>query len=316
MPILRSLPRYTGVTAMFSEVYSAYFNAVAAILREAALGGISEKRVTEIVKEKAFAESFLTIVPALMNEEWLLLTREGRTPIHKAPQMPLTLLQKRWLKALLTDPRIALFAPDISGLEGIEPLFTADDFVYFDRYTDGDAFDDENYIHHFRMILRALRERCKLKIDYANRNGKPLTGTYNPWKLEYSAKDDKFRLLTSGGYFGATINLSRILSCEMAGDYDPGLLREPNREAMLTFELTDERNALERVMLHFSDCRKETRRMEDKRYLVTLWYDAQDETEILIRILSFGQMIRVTSPESFVILIKERVIKQQNLMKG
>ncbi|MDR1629839.1 MAG: hypothetical protein LBS36_06470 [Oscillospiraceae bacterium] len=98
-------------------------------------------------------------------------------------------------------------------------------------------------------------------------------------------------------------------------EYDPSQLREPQWETFLAFELTDERNALERVMLHFSDCRKETRRIDDRHYNVTLWYDPKDETEILIRILSFGQMIRVTSPESFINLIKERIFKQQNLLQ-
>ena len=226
------------------------------------------------------------------------------------------MLQKRWLKALLNDPRIALFSPDTSGLEGIEPLFTTEDFVFFDRYADGDPFGENNYINNFRIILCALRERRKLKINYANRHGKLMTGTYNPWKLEYSAKDDKFRLLTNGSYFGATINLGRIINCEMSDDYEPDLLHETQREAIIIFELTDERNALERVLLHFADCRKETSRLDSKHYQVILWYDPQDETEILIRILSFGQMIRVTSPESFIYLIKERVIRQQNLLNS
>ena len=299
---------------MFSEVYGAYFNAVAAILREVLEGCISDKRMTEIINEEAFGESFLSIVPALKNEEWLLINRNGQTPIRKIPQMPLTILQKRWLKALLSDPRIALFAPDTSDLEEAQPLFKADDFIYFDRYADGDPFDDDNYIKNFHIILQALKERRKLKIDYSSRIGRRVTGTYNPWKLEYSAKDDKFRLLTNGGYFGATINLGRISSCELSEEYDPCLLCEPRREATLTFDLTDDRNALERVMLHFSDCRKETRRLDERHYNVTLWYDSQDETEILIRILSFGQMIRVTSPDGFIDLIKERIFKQKNLL--
>jgi hypothetical protein len=303
------------VTVMFSEVYSAYFNAVAAILREAVQGNMTEKRMTEIVNEKAFTESFIVIIPALRNEEWLLLNRAGQTPIKKPPQMPLTLLQKRWLKALLTDPRLTLFAPDLSGLEYIEPLFNVDDFVYFDRYSDGDPFSDGNYINNFHLILQALRELRKLKISYSNRIGRRVTGTYNPWKLEYSAKDDKFRLLTNAGRISATINIGRITACELLVKNNPSILREPRQEASITFELTDERNALDRVMPHFSDCRKETSRLDDKHYHVTLWYDSQDETEILIRVLSFGQMIRVTSPESFINLIKERIIKQKDFFR-
>ncbi|MCL1794391.1 MAG: WYL domain-containing protein [Oscillospiraceae bacterium] len=300
---------------MFSGAYSAYFNAVAAILREAVHGGISKKRITEIISVKAFSESFLTIIPALQNEEWLLMNRAGQTPIQKPPQMPLTILQKRWLKTLITDPRIALFAPDTSGLEDVEPLFDSGDFIYFDRYMDGDPFNDDNYINNFHVVLKSLRECRKLKISYSNRTGRRVTGTYKPYRLEYSAKDDKFRLLTNGGNFDATINLGRITACEPLDEYDPSLLREPQREASVIFGLIDERNALERVMLHFSDCRKETRKIDDRHYNVTLWYDPQDETELLIRILSFGPMIRVTSPENFINLIKERVFKQQNFLK-
>jgi len=296
---------------LFSEIYSAYFNAVAAILRESVPGGIAEKRIIEIINEKAFSESILTILPALKNEEWLLLNREGQTPIQRPPEMPLTLLQKRWLKALLSDPRITLFAPDIAGLEDVEPLFSPDDFVYFDRYADGDPFADESYIHSFRVVMTALREHRKLKISYENRHGRRVAGTFIPYRFEYSSKDDKFRLITAGGWHSRTINLARITHCELLERYHESEVLPPaRRETSLTFELTDERRALERVMLHFSDCRKETRRLDDSHYHVTLWYDPQDETEMVIRMLSFGPMVRVTAPERFRALIKKRVDAQ------
>lgn len=48
---------------------------------------------------------------------------------------------------------------------------------------------------------------------------------------------------------------------------------------------------------------------------MTVWYDKDDETELLIRILSFGPMIRVIEPESFVELVRERIAKQFQLQK-
>ena len=74
--------------------------------------------------------------------------------------------------------------------------------------------------------------------------------------------------------------------------------------------ITDERNALERAMLHFAHFEKEAERMDDKTYKVTLQFYTSDETELLIRILSFGPLIRVTEPESMVESIKERLKKQ------
>jgi predicted DNA-binding transcriptional regulator YafY len=46
---------------------------------------------------------------------------------------------------------------------------------------------------------------------------------------------------------------------------------------------------------------------------VTLKYDRQDETEMVIRILSFGSAIRVIEPESFIRLLRERIEKQRQL---
>lgn len=85
------------------------------------------------------------------------------------------------------------------------------------------------------------------------------------------------------------------------------------KKRALVLELTDERNALDRVMLHFSHLDKETERLGENRYRVTLRYELEDETELLIRVLSFGPVLKVISPESFIDLLRERLKKQQNL---
>ena len=82
-------------------------------------------------------------------------------------------------------------------------------------------------------------------------------------------------------------------------------------KSMLVLNLTDERNALERVMLNFSHLEKEAVKIDDMHYQITLKYDKSDETEILIRILSFGPMIKVVSPDSFIRQLKSRIDKQQ-----
>lgn len=78
------------------------------------------------------------------------------------------------------------------------------------------------------------------------------------------------------------------------------------------FELIDERNALERVLMHFAHFEKQVEKAGENRYLVRVTYDKDDETEMLIRILSFGPMLKVTGPDSFVALIKERLLKQKS----
>ena len=45
-----------------------------------------------------------------------------------------------------------------------------------------------------------------------------------------------------------------------------------------------------------------------------MYYDKDDETELLIRVLAFGPVMKVTEPESFIEQIKQRLRMQSNLI--
>lgn len=77
-------------------------------------------------------------------------------------------------------------------------------------------------------------------------------------------------------------------------------------------EITDERNALERVMLHFAHFEKQAERIDDDHYILRIKYYENDETEVVIRVLSFGPYIRVIEPKSFAELIRKRLISQRS----
>jgi hypothetical protein len=47
-----------------------------------------------------------------------------------------------------------------------------------------------------------------------------------------------------------------------------------------------------------------------------IYYDKHDENELLIRILSFGPVIKVLEPDNFLQLVKERVRKQSELLEN
>ena len=301
-----------GVAAMlFHEIYGSYFNVVAAVLAEAAEGCLTERRLTGLVQEKAFAESVLAIPASLKSGDWPLLGKDFEPIIRHKPTMPLTTLQKRWLKALLLDPRIALFAPDAAGLEDVEPLYRRSTFVRFDQYADGDPYGDEGYIRCFRTVLQAVREKRRLKIRFHSRTGARHSITCIPYRQEYSAKDDKFRLLAAGTRRDNIINLARVEYCELLEEYDPDGFRLPEKQLHeLVLLLHDERNGLERVLLHFSHFEKETRKLDDRLYQIKLRYDEEDETELLIRVLSFGPVLEVKAPGSFITLVKGRVDRQ------
>lgn len=300
---------------LFSEVYGRYYQVVSSILSEAVRGELTEQKLRKIVEERAFSESSLVIPQALKDGTWPLLTKNMETPLQYESLMPMTLLEKCWMKTLLQDPRIQLFGVSESGLEDVDPLYPADAVVYFDRYGDGDDFTDEGYKERFGIILQALREKRKLEITYQSQGKKASVWNCIPRSLEYSSKDDKFRLYVASKGIAA-LNLSRIMDVKLleqcvAGEDVPLVLKKEK----LVLEVKDERNALERVMLHFSHFEKETIKLEEKKYQLTMWYEKEDKAELLIRVLSFGPMIRVMEPDSFIALVKERLQKQMRFVE-
>ncbi len=298
---------------LFHEIFGGYYLAAASILRASLRKVLTKQNLRDYIQKYAFGESLMVIPEGLQGEKWRLLHSDLTASLRNEPSMPLTLLEKRWMKALLTDPRMRLFDPDISGLENTEPLFTRKTFVYYDRYNDGDPYEDPEYIARFRTILDALRSGQDLFISFESGGLEQKKLAVTPHYLEYSEKDDRFRLVASGRKRRWTINLSRIGTCEPAYTNESYPLREADT-AEVTFELEDRRRSMERVLLHFSHLEKETKRLDDRHYRVTLRYDPQDETEMVIRILSFGSAVRVTEPQHFIDMIRERVEKQRGLM--
>lgn len=282
---------------IFNEIYSVYYNTVAKILSAILSGEASEKELVRIISENAFGESVLTVLPSLKSEKWQLMQSDLTTSIRYKPTMPLTVVEKQWLKAISLDRRIRLFGVEFEGLEDVEPLFTTDDYVIYDQYADGDHYEDPDYIAHFRTILGAMRNGQNIKLEMINRKGRTVYVRCIPERLEYSEKDDKFRLVTAGCRFVKTVNLARITKCNL---YNGETLLKATRPEPLhdtvTLKVYDRRNAPERCMLHFAHFEKRVEKLDDTQYLLHIRYEHDDEPEMIIRVLSFGPNVEVIEP--------------------
>lgn len=298
---------------LFHEIYSCYYHTVSKILSASVKGSLTESEMLTLIKEYAFAESHLAIIPALKNENWQLVDEKLQTPLVHQPSTGLTILQKRWLKAISLDPRIRLFSVDFTILEDVEPLFTPEDYVVFDNYNDGDDYENEHYIRIFQALQKAIHAHKKVLIQYSSRKNNQRTISCTPYQFEYSEKDDKFRIRILGCRYANILNVSRIQECDIL-DEEGIPLRESRNiiSDYLIMELLDERNALERVMLHFAHFEKEALRISEQKYRIKIYYERDDETEMLIRVLSFGPFVKVTKPEHFVDLIKKRLLMQKS----
>lgn len=317
---------------LFSELYNCYYQVTAEILKKAWQNPLTRQQIHEIAETNGYQESALEIIPRLLEGDWALVSDCGDGRYHsrlrQAPFTPFTALQKSWIKSLLKDERIALFFPDeqLKELEkylsDTKPLFDPADFLYFDRYQDSDPVRSVMYRQHFSTILSGIRTRQPLHISYYSGKNRIMEHTYLPSRLEYSPKDGKFRLCAfyrrpNGRWRLDVLNVARMLKVETAGcpdaslpDIDTWLEASLSREP-LVLEITDDRNALERTMLHFASYQKTVERTKDSfRYRCSIYYDVRWETELLIQVLSFGPMVKVLGPKHFLDQVKERVGRQ------
>ncbi|WP_297957908.1 WYL domain-containing protein [uncultured Ruminococcus sp.] len=320
---------------IFSEIYGTYFRIAAKLLKKEVT---DEKNVRETVMRNGFRDSVLFLPQKLIpgGEDWGLFRREKNNTLRritkKAPVKVLTRLQKMWLKAKLSDPRIRLFMEDETieqmrqSLADVKPLYRHEHFRLTDRFADHDDYSDEKYISNFRAALDAVKHRRIVDISFHTGRGKRASGRFVLLKIEFSPKNGKFRaycylLRNDKIRSSGLINIGRIESITDTGrvfrtpvsmdDYFSS--RKCKEPAVI--RVTNERNGVERFMLEFASFEKHTvRDLEKNEYTVELWYDEQDETEVLIMLLSFGPVIEILGPGKLRSQARERLERQYGLL--
>ena len=264
---------------------------------------------------------------------------------------PQTSLEKRWLRTISEDPRFKLFVSVAEeqelrqSLQEYPPLYNTDTVVCFDQFTDGDDYSSQLYQSNFHTVLNALKNQRYLSFDYVGNNDKTYRSVENviPLHIEYSPKNNKFRLLAvTDGVYGI-YNMSNIRDNCKSGhlipikEYFEANELKPNKLTAV-IEIYDSRNALQRALLAFSDyekvveyARKDTsscilqREAEQQKqpiniikrlvvYKMTITYYKTDETELLIRILSMGHLVKIVESDSLIAEIKKRIENQTTLL--
>ncbi|MBO5292953.1 MAG: WYL domain-containing protein [Lachnospiraceae bacterium] len=319
---------------LFSEVYNCYFQVIKSLIEKK--NYLSESELKYRIQESGFEESILYLLPKLTEPEWGFY--EKRDGVYYAKlsadfYVPLNDLQRAYLKAMLLDEKIRLFLEDeeiaalYAAFADVEPLFMPEDFYYYDRFTDRDDYQDADYRKHFRMILSAIKNKEYLDILYEARPGQRVHHCYLPCRLEYSIKNDCFRLLAVEKRYVRNprvevLKLSRIKDMT-AGGIQVSRLPDINRILQRSYDkepvrirIRDRRNALERAMLQFANYEKSTRKIGENTYECLIYYNKKTETELLIEILSFGPMLKVVGNEAFLRLVKERLARQAGLNYG
>ncbi len=330
---------------LFNEIYGTYYRIAAEAIEKKRL---TDKDIYRIIEEYGTDETRVGISPKLIPGKepqkptyWGFFRRgdDGtlESVFENAPKRQLTTLERRWLKAKLSDRRIRLFLSDEtlerlgSELEDVQPLYAPDFFRCCDRFSDGDDMSDPEYIKHFRICLKAYKEKRLVYIRYLSGHGNMISMVVLPLKIEYSYKNDKFRIYCrqigsrkkAKAFPYITVNIGRIVSAEPARNADAVMPAKdeqmvfPEQTETIVVKVTEERNSVERFMLEFASYPKKTvRDAKTRECTVSIECRCADETELLIRLLGFGPTIEILSPPEFREKAAQRVRRQYELFFG
>ncbi|MDE6036434.1 MAG: WYL domain-containing protein [Ruminococcus sp.] len=311
---------------IFHEIYSNYFRIAREILKHRE---ITKEQKNRIITEMGFSETALYIPDDLWGLLRKSVTGKYIPVIKKEPVTVLTEIQKRWIRAIADSPEIKLFLEKHTidalkkKLSDVQPLYRESDFRYTDRFSNGDNFSDSEYQENFRKIIKAIKEHEIIEIVFRSRKNKKLTGVYVPLKIQYSPKNSRFRILVYSVEKERTnvINIGRITEIKGTGrryreevSAERYFVEHKSKEPV-TVRINTGISTTERFFMEFAPYEKRTEYdSETGICIVQLWYDRQDETELLIRLLSYGATIEILSPEDFRKKAIERIEKQYQLL--
>ena len=176
-----------------------------------------------------------------------------------------------------------------------------------------DQFIVSNTVHqqivennYLQMMLDAIKNTKKLEFDYQTSSD---PWHCYPYKIEYSRRDNVFRLLSrtkldGNGNLGKTRvnNLDRITRLEIEDEiFDPEIVKRDviaarksiTRTLVVVFD--ENKSIADTIINEFSPWTKECKRYPSGQYQMTIEYEAFEYREIGIRLLSYGCDVLIVS---------------------
>lgn len=299
---------------IFHEIYGAYFTTIKKLIDAALQGDLQREDVEQIIRNSAYQETSWLLTGKVEKGNYKgILDKNYNTSLCNNSAMPITELEQRWLKTISLDPRIRLFDFEFQDLENVEPLYLSDDIYICGQYGEGDDYNDNEYIKKYKIVLCGLREKKKIILKYRSAHDEMLNIEVIPLFLQYSLKEDKFRLMAVVDGNRRTFNLSRIEYCELGKSYVEGIAFEKPEIGYVEVSLKNERQTLERFLLYFANYERKTVALDNGTFIVKMRYPKQDETEVLVNILSFTPMVKIKAPQCMVQAAKLRINRQKYL---
>lgn len=246
--------------------------------------------------------------------------------------LPLTILEVRWLKSIISDSNIYCFFnskqiefintfleeayPDVKSLP-------SEYLIFYDRYI-VDQPEKDRERSYLYMLVEAIRNERLVCVTYKTNSGNLISKTYKPIVVEYSKRNNKFQaqLQACDNNRYDSVNLSQIDYVEIKEEFDHAqTLKEyeahrKNKEHPVVIQFFDVRNMADRILTEFSPWRKFcVYDPETNMYTLTLYYNKDEELDLVVRLMGYGNTIHFVDKEhSIAREILYRYTMQRNML--
>lgn len=309
---------------LFHEYKNKYFDLVNFLLN-LSRKGLTKEEIIKIVKDEEFDEKLITkdfktfegmILNEYNNEDNLNILKIKDNKYYPAIYSNTPLknrfckIEKSWIKDLINNE----YAKQLLGEETVEKLkvslenssevITDNVDITNKSLSTSNKEIDRN---KFFTILSAILENKLIKYTSVDKNNVVYENKLAyPIRIEYSLKDDKFRLSTYclSEERPVLLLLTNIKSIEII-DNNYNIKREDMLNKLkekkyvkepIVLEVRDENSAMERFFMSFSSYETYSKVIGENKYEINLYYYSFQEDEIIRKIISLGPYIVVKSP--------------------
>lgn len=180
----------------------------------------------------------------------------------------------------------------------------------------GDDIKDEEFREKIITLEKAILENKYIKYTSKNKKGEIFKDKIAyPYKIEYSIKNNRYRLVVFCDNRAIKINIDGIMELEILQEktvtaeekaqIENFINAKKNISDPLVLKIEDNKNTLDRCFNLFSAYDKKYY-YEGENLILNIYYHDFDKAEIIRDILSLGKSAVVLSPES----VREEVIKR------
>ena len=197
-----------------------------------------------------------------------------------------------------------------------------DDKIY--QYLFQDVDKDEitpKMSNVFRFVKNAIMQEMDINLTFISSKNYYTHKKVAPYKIEYSMQDQKMRLIAVEYRNGEPKRIIRIKLASIVGyrmvervkkiDFKYYLQEEVLKEPLI-IEVYPILNGIERVFIELSNYKREAFYDKERNLsIMKIYYEKVDEMDLVLKMLSFGKVVKILS-DGF---IKEEVLRRINKQK-